>query len=568
MNILKAVGRVAEQRGTSCRIEVLTFKRNGENVTAASEIKSEFPPYGYVFAPKFFEAFEYNIDTLVEFTTSSFAPTLKGENLDLVLMDVNKPCKQVGFRVFHLPPSVLFTEQSFNQPRLKSFIEEELSHFYIEINNFLYGPFRSTSNDVVPKSGNAVNKYKGTVKEHNTDSKSYILVEPNEIVGTVDCMTQVQLVGFFKEKVRNQQLQLDFSQLKKALDAQPLEGLDSARTLRLLANLEALSISQEEIKSLISFSDDFKDFYEQSVAEAKDEIKQEHLVPLLTEKDKLEQSVNVITAHIKKLKTQEEICTQKLKKLQEDFSFLASEKERLITDIRAHALIGMGESKQSKLLTYEELLFSGQTESYSDLNEFVNLVNNSILTNENGKSRYAHKVIHQFKDHKCFLCQDIRIAIQIARLSNNCKVLIQQVEPDWLKFDSLYNNGLEHMWRSAHSNPEMLHFFVLEDLNMASIECYGRPLLDLVNGIRHKLPSTDLPWPENLWIFGAPIAHVSENFGLPLIRESFLSWGAFPINSNISIDTEINAEKFLKTRQLKEHSVILTVDKHEYFKLQ
>jgi hypothetical protein len=565
MSISKAFGRIAEYKGNSCRIEVLAFKKNGTNVTTHSEIRLQFPPHGYVFAPKFFEIFEYDINTLVEFTTSSLVPSLKGENLDAVLMDINKSCKQVGFRVFHLPKSVMFNEQSFNQPQLKSFIEEELSHFYLQISSFLYGPFRSSNHDVIPKSGLVINKYKSTEKAHNTDGKSYILFEPDEILGTVDCMTQAQLSGFFKDQIRNQLLDLDFNQIKKALEAQPLQGLDLARMHRLLANLEALSLSQDEIKSLVYMSNEFKTFYQTSLTKVNDEIKKELITPFLVEKNKLELSVNALTENIKKIKKQEESCLQKLEKLQKDYAFLSSEKERLIGDIRAHALVGTNESTRSKLVTYEERLFFNQTEPYSGLDEFVNLVNTSLLPNENGKSKFTYRVIHQFKDHKCFLCNDIRIAIQIARLSNNCKLIVQQVEPDWLKFQSLYINGLEHIWRSAHNDPEVLHFFILEDLNIASIECYGRPLLDLVNGIRQKLPSTDLTWPANLWIFGVPIAHLSEEFGLPLIEETFSNWAAFPITDNISIDTEINSEKYLKINQLKEHSMILTVEKNQYF---
>jgi hypothetical protein len=564
MNIQKAIGRIADPKGeNSCRIEVLSFKKNDVNITDRVEIRATFPPQGFVFAPNFFDNFDLDINSIIEFTTSSFAPTSKGDHHDAVLMDPKKPVKPAGVRVFHLPPSVLFNDHSFNQPQLKTFIKEELSHFYIRVNNFLYGPFKSTNHEVIPKQGMQVNKY-NLVKEYNVDGNTYILFEPIDLVAPIDCMTQTQLADFFKKQIRNLEWTPDINQLKKVLEAQPLQDLDQFRMQRLVANLDAFSLTLDEINSLLSLSPEFKTFYQSALAKANDEIKKEMVTPFLEEKNKLQQSVNSLTTNINKLKKEEDTSAAKLEKLQKDVAFMSSEKERLINDIRTHAIINSNNTSSSKLFTYEEQVFSNQTEDYANLDEYINLVNNSIQTNENGKSRYAHKIINQFKAYKCFLCNEVQIIIQLARLSNNCRVLIQQVEPDWLKFESLYKNGLEYIWKVAHNNPQILHFFILEDLNLASIECYGRPLLDMVNGIRHKLPATDLPWPCNLWVFGLPLQNKGEDFGLSLMKKTFDNWGGFPTDK-ISIDTPVNSGKYLLPSQLIDHSIIPTVDINPYF---
>jgi hypothetical protein len=564
MSNYRAVGRVAEPRGSNCRIEVFSFKHKGTLVTNRSEIKMQFKPYGYVYAPRFFERFIFKEHDLIEFTPI-INPSHKGD-LDNVYMDLNKGCKAAGLRVFHLPKKVMFDDRSFIQPSLKQYITEEVSHFYIRINVFLYGPFKSTINDVVPKSGTFVNKFNSTTGEFQYNGTQIILFEPDEIIDQVDCMTSQQLVQYVKDQIRNQQLDIDLNQLRKALDSEDLQGLEITRVQRLLHSINAISLSNEEIRAVFSISKEFKKLYESAIDQISEEIKEELISPFENESKQLQQAVTTLTATVKKLKKEEDSVKGRLENLQKESSFLSSEKDRLIEDIKAHSLVHSVNVKKDKLLTYEEQVFLNISKPYDKLESFINKVIDSILPNQNSRSKYVYEILYQFKYFKCFLCPDVRIPLQIARLSNNCKVILQQVEPDWLKFENLFSNGLSYVWRSAHENPENLYFFILEDLNMASIECYGRPLLDLASGIRKKLPTTDLPWPDNLWVFGAPIHHwVENNFGLPLIEKTFNDWGAFPIVDNISFNSEVNSENYLQLVQIKEHTTIIAIEKSKYF---
>jgi hypothetical protein len=63
------------------------------------------------------------------------------------------------------------------------------------------------------------------------------------------------------------------------------------------------------------------------------------------------------------------------------------------------------------------------------------------------------------------------------------------------------------------------------------MECYGRPLLDLLNNIRKKLPGMSAQnqlFPDNLWIFGIPLTVSNDDFGLPLIKSTYRNWCSFP----------------------------------------
>src|SRR4051812_5871057 len=103
MSISKVIGTIDQHRGVnSARIKVVSFKNNGEYINNPAEIKSQFPPDGFVFAPNFFERFEHKLDSLIEFSISSASSNKE----DAVLMDIHKDCKSVGYQVFEITDKI------------------------------------------------------------------------------------------------------------------------------------------------------------------------------------------------------------------------------------------------------------------------------------------------------------------------------------------------------------------------------------------------------------------------------------------------------------------------------
>lgn len=567
MNFWKATGRVAEQKGTSARIEVLSYKKNGKNITSPGEIKQNFPPHGYVFAPGFFEQDDdYPIDTLIEFTTSPVL-SYKGGNADSIRMDVARGCKAVGFRVFHMTKEIFVNEFSINQPILKNYIHDDLSHFYLRNNGFYYGPFKTANSDVIPKVGTSVNKYQYDFKEYACGAKYYILFEPSAVVTRIDCMTPNQLANFFRDQVRNQAVNLDINLIKKTFDTLQLDELDKARISRLFKTIEHFEITKNEFKELAAASEKLKMCYQKALDQAVDELKADVIEPLNAQKKQLTAEIESLLQKKQQLFKDNEAYSKSLGIVKKELQDISDNKERLIQDIKIHSLIEQARGVvQARLSTYEERTFLGSGAPFSSLEAFIKLVNNTIETRENGTSMYAYSVIYQFRDARCFYTENIQAILQIARLSNNCKVLIQQVEPDWLKFESLYENGLRQIWQSAHENPEIIHFLILEDLNMASIECYGKPLLDILSGVRTQLPGPRTGWPKNLWIFGIPLLQAEgHQFGLPLIKSTFKGWGYFPRVAPLEIIQREASDRVLQVDTLINHDLKVPSLSHEYF---
>jgi len=197
-----------------------------------------------------------------------------------------------------------------------------------------------------------------------------------------------------------------------------------------------------------------------------------------------------------------------------------------------------------------EEIIDGGNDSIITIEEFeeqlrYHLSNNAI------NPQFATKIINIISTQKAILVKDIRIGLSIVEATNNAKYIIQQVEPDWLHFKDFWDNGLGEIWNSAHNSPDKFHFLLLEDINMSALECYCRPLLDILTGVRKKIPYGQTPYPNNLKIIATYAPFEEPKIGLPIYRNTFDNWGAIGFRFDINGQTELLS---------KPESKILTVD--------
>jgi hypothetical protein len=565
MNISKITGIIEDhKRDNSGRIKVISFRRNGEIVNAAHEIKELFPPEGYVFAPKFFDRFDFKLHSLIEFSINTILP--RNQRGDSVLMDIDRECKSVGYKVFKIATSILTDDLAINHSVLKSHIEGDVSNFYVANHNNLYGPFKSANGDITPKIGKEVGKFDLKGNQLITSEQScYLIEQPTDPIEKIDCMNQLQLTEWFKDQIRNLKLNIDSAAIKKVFDSQDFNGLDSVRLKRSMKILEHLSLKNSELRLLADSSTSLSSQYLKAVEKVRSEIVSEHIEPVELEKELIKKKIHTLKETLGLYEDKRGKLLADISTLKKEYDFLTNAKERLIQDIKVHSLVKSSESKPDKKVTYEIQEFNHIGANFSTISEFIQVFNDTIEGDEVSQN-IGGQYLYKFEEYKGFLVNEIRILLQIAKVSNNCKVLLQQVEPDWLKFDALLSNGLQTIWSQAIEQPEKLHFLVLQDLNMASIECYGRPLLDVMLGIRKTIPGQTSEYPKNLWVFGIPLKEmVDGEFGLPLIKTSYEGWGFFPkVKSDIRFKKTKEGKK-LRIDDLFNHGILTSNSPTEYF---
>ncbi len=435
MSISKVNGLLETQKGEHCRIKVISFKRYGEYVTDQLEIKKEFPPEGFIFAPHFFSQKDIKLNTLIEFPFKDYKST-KGDG-DLFLLDYNVECRAIGFPVFNLSENVLLSEFSINQTILNNYAEKfDSQHFYIQYKESIYGPFKRQNLEILPKTGKEVCRYSNSeLTIYSSGDCAYLLNAPLRNSDLIDCMTSLQLNVWLKDQIKNLKLDIDFNLLSKALESQQLVGLDIDRMKRVLTGIDQISLTHSELKYLASSSEKLEILYNRLLKKVETEIKEELINPTLAIKNEIENKISELKAIKEKLLKDVESNTKKLDLVKVEYEFTLNNKTRLIEDIKLHSEIGNSSIRISnQFSSFYEHTFKSNQPLYNNITEFIDDLNSSLDSNEGIKNKIGYNSILQLKDKKYFLSDNIDLILQIAKLSNNCKILIQQVEPDWLKF--------------------------------------------------------------------------------------------------------------------------------------
>ena len=145
---------------------------------------------------------------------------------------------------------------------------------------------------------------------------------------------------------------------------------------------------------------------------------------------------------------------------------------------------------------------------------------------------------------------------------------IQYVTPEWRSFSNVWNNGLNTMIHSCISNPDIIHYYILENINMSYLPCYLQPIVDISMGLRINFPNTEIIFPDNLRLL---LTSTAEE-GLPLAQQSIRYFGCLQ-NDDYTIDEKkenlYSNEKsdktgYLKADMLKNMRSISPIPSNEY----
>lgn len=190
------------------------------------------------------------------------------------------------------------------------------------------------------------------------------------------------------------------------------------------------------------------------------------------------------------------------------------------------------------------------------------------LTKNNRKTEIAKKIGQYMVHYKAILVPDNRIIHSIIKATGRCKYSIQYVTPEWRSFSNVWNNGLNTMIHSCISNPDIIHYYILENINMSYLPCYLQPIVDISMGLRINFPNTEIIFPDNLCLL---LTSTAEE-GLPLAQQSIRYFGCLQ-NDDYTIDEKkenlYSNEKsdktgYLKADMLKNMRSISPIPSNEY----
>lgn len=560
------IGVVAIPMGNNARIKVVGVRESNSYSKDETVIQKICPPDGHVFAPSFFRRYtERRENDFIKFRIIENKTWSKDSGHDETILDPEIAPKPIGYPVIELTEDIVIAgTRTVEHGRLQKHLTVTDRNFYLQYKNKIYGTFKVKKGKVIP----SVNKHVRCWSDFSTESlftfkgKGMLLQEPTGSYIKIDCMDGNQLGEWFKKQLKQLKSpllnQLDESkgwhkELSYLFEQSKTDALAESRFLRAVEHLSDLQLVKEHITELTDRSHYFQSIYQNRLLEIQEELKEKALEKHYKLIDGLEDECGKAKNELKKLEVQisakeqdEKIANDKIIELQAQITYLKENKTRLIADFDIYSQL-MSASSIPLPTPFEEYSFvveeisNNGLQNYSSITDFITHFKKKVQQ-YSLECKRAKDLVDYCTHYKCILLPDIRIGIAFAQSTNNCRFIIQQVEPDWLKFKNCWNNGLAELWKSAHIFPEIIHLLLLEDVNLASPECWARPINDLLNHTRRLIPYDCSTWPSNLRIMATPVKESDEiEVGLPMLKSTFIDWAG--VKNECNIVDRINSER-------------------------
>lgn len=548
-NEYKVVGYVDFFPGNpNAKIEVVGYTdwRNNFSRLKDGEIQKLFPPFGKVFAHNFAERYYEYKGRLV---CISVIPNEKiGEGYYAFIWNKSGGVYEFGTRVKQLKGEFTANGQ-YNYSLLKENNLLDVEHdIFVSSGGAVY-LIKAGSQDRLISYWN-----KESLVTITVNGRLFILdTAKGGEDGKIDITTDEQLQEWFIKNVLKKNWTQIFEE-KTFRNVEPLlrdafassKGLDglviSSRIKRLTHITRALTLSFEDLNELKTLPW-LKDSIEQSISAYKDafikEIEKEHAkelqeirehydMELLVEKELAEKEKQKLTEQIENLdetyqskladldsrlqdkKAEAELIEdsieerqRKIASLEESINRLVKRKEEIIEDFSViKDVLGTVNTAnvydtQVKNIVVEEINYAD--DAIPVFQVFVKSLENTLKTN-----RLTHSVAtelgHQIALFKTLLVPDVSIAKVIVVASMKCRYSLEYVSATWKSFDDLWQNGLGQIVDECYKREDVMHFLILQNINLTYLPNYMMPLIDIQRGIISMFPRVNIQFPDNLRI--------------------------------------------------------------------
>lgn len=545
----KVVGYVDFPPGTTnARIEVVGYTdwKNRFYRLHIDAAQKMFAPYGKVFAHNFAEK---HYDSKGVLVCISVLPNEKiGDRLDSFIWNKSGGVFEYGTRVKKLKGSftangqynyTLLQENSLLDVQQDTFVASEGNIYLIKANS----------------QERLLSYWKeGSIETLNVNGKMFVIGgNKNGEDGKIDITTDEQLQEWYMKNVLKKNWAQIFEQ-KTFRNVEPLlrdafsvsKGLDglvvSSRIKRLTHITRALTLSFEELNELKTLPW-LKDSIEQSISvyksvyledvekdKAKElqEIRERYDMEILEETERIENAKKNLNTQISELtetfkrkqveleellqnkKIESELIDETIREKQKEFETtkksiarLEKRKEEIIEDFSiVKEVLGDKDSicYSSKIacqLAIEDMNLVD--EAAPAFQVYIKSLENTLKANRLTHSA-ATDIGHQLALYKILLVPDVAIAKAIAVASMKCRYATEYVSATWKSFEDLWGNGLGRIVGESNKRKDVMHFLILQNINLSYLPNYMMPLIDIQRDIISHFPGTNDKFPENLRI--------------------------------------------------------------------
>lgn len=553
-SVNKVIGVIEQELSEKhVRIKPIALRSDKGETTRLSEQDALrlFPPKGYVFEPSFFQNFKFLKDEVIAFHVDQ---NLRAEG-DLDKFRIHPEKHQSVKQFGHIGRMINgFAKKNLTLDLSLLSVDGDSSdgEFWGITDKYIVGKLRMKNGKIEPAHNNRIkvwDREDSIVIEY----KKAVRIEklPEESPMILDCMDDRQLFEWFRAKLKvidSDYVQMfdlkakwrdELPKLFPQLDEEQKE-VDQIRFRRIEHKFNAYNFSFEELKKLSTFSAELKTSFEQALTNHKLELQNNFLDLQEQYQKQIDEKATVITNKNSEIQSLEDRTTN----LKRTLNDLENSKERILQDFSIiKDVLGPRRltTPDSDSFLIESVSPPENSTRLASPEQFISKIKFQLSAHKLN-SNYASRIIEAMSSYRALFIADIRLGISFAKATANAKFIIQQTEPDWLRFKDFWHNGLSAIWHSAHTRPEEFHFLFIQDINLASPECYARPLLDCICGIRSQIPLGKNRYPDNLWIMATKAPTDQPKIGLPLNESTFPSWGAIGFKDGLRNENKTNID--------------------------
>lgn len=550
----KPVGYVSILPNGNANIEILGYVNN-KNVyhnLASKERIEIFHPKGRVFAHNFIQRYEEQNKKLV---CLSVIPNEKeGENLDAYIWDKSGSVYEYGNRIYSINATLnVDGENNFTIFQENDLIETEDDKYILSGDKVFF--IKANSKERLIPYWKASNI---DIIESPYGKKYLIAFQLPEKEGVIDITNNDQLIHWFMTKIfKKYWSNIVVANSYESVERYLIEAFNAMKNLpsnvyksRLerLKKLNAnFSMTLEELNDISAFPwvksvitqtvdtykqnliNDVSDEYKQEL----DKIKEKHDKMLGMEKDKYEEAVKLQKEHyestLKSIADEEAKISSVLDEKKFEIEILdetiASKNDEIAKiDELVNKANNRKESLMSDFAIIKDVLELGSktdtkqvqnaiTETSATLNiQEINMVESEcvmcyafgksledILKLNNLPHEKATTIAETLAVYRILLLPDVAYAMAIFHATQKCYYAVEYVNVSWKSFYDLWKEGLCNMVDNCKKSPGIMHYLVLQNINLTYLPNFMQPLLDVQMGLTNCLPSGE-EYPENLRI--------------------------------------------------------------------
>lgn len=543
-----------------------------------------FAPKGEVFAYDFYQKYSEFEGKAISFSVIEKKKSYTEGTYTNFVWDFSKDTKPFGYEAFKFPANSITEDPESNNKFINANFNSNSTHYAI-CGNYLY---RFTKENYDRGVFERWNMTREDFRRDNIgyiiyigSKKCIILSDPIGKPDLIDKMSNLVLMYWFLDHI----LPTNYPDLAPLIKAIPrddllkaakvshgIQRIQNERIRRAIDLLDTIQLTKKQVDAL-SNNPVFERLIKDSIAQYSDEYIKKEKEKYSSDIEKLhheyeakkKELVDDLEVELKKKKIQISSETSKLSKnkenLEKDIDALEKQKEQLTAESETLSdnyekeikrIEGLKEQKGKILNDFQVVkdvisllstpsnvkndipnndikptavnIETWETEGdelqdYEDFDDNIKAVVNGF-----GFSASSSTLTSLLAKYKIVLLPDARLAYSIAKATGKCYVATSYVGIDWQSFNDLWNNGLSAMVNSCSAHDDVMHYFILQNINLSYLPSYIQPLLDVADGYLSYFPGSELTFPKNLRI----LCVACDDKGIPMNESCLKRMGCYP----------------------------------------